>query len=486
MKLLQDILFKVEILEVAGSTHKAIPNVCFDSRKVSKDALFIAIKGTLIDGHEYISQAIEKGAVAILAEELPLTKPDGITYIRVKDSSKALGLIASNFYDNPSDKLKLVAVTGTNGKTSIVSLLHQFYQSLGVKSGVLSTIVNKIGFNEIPSTHTTPDALSINKLLSEMVNEDCKLCFMEASSHAIHQNRISGLHFTGAVFTNISHDHLDYHKTFDDYILAKKALFDSLPTNAFALVNKDDRHGLNMLHHCDAKTYSYALKSSADFKAKIIEHQFDGMLLNVEGKEVWTKLIGEFNAYNLLAIYATATLLGEDNLQALTSLSVLNSAEGRFEVFRSSDGCVGIVDYAHTPDALLNVIRTINEIKNEQQLITVFGCGGDRDKTKRSKMGQIASELSDRIIITSDNPRTEKPEAILKDIAQGVDSKNQKKVLTISDRKEAIKTACSLANDGDIILIAGKGHEKYQEVDGEKFPFDDKEELKNTFNLLRK
>jgi UDP-N-acetylmuramoyl-L-alanyl-D-glutamate--2,6-diaminopimelate ligase len=377
-------------------------------------------------------------------------------------------------------------VTGTNGKTSIVSLLHQFYQSLGVKSGVLSTIVNKIGFNEIPSTHTTPDALSINKLLSEMVNEDCKFCFMEASSHAIHQNRISGLHFTGAVFTNISHDHLDYHKTFDDYILAKKALFDQLPVDAFALVNKDDRHGLNMLHHSDAKKYTYALKSSADFKAKIIEHQFDGMLLNIEGKEVWTKLIGEFNAYNLLAIYATAILLAEDDLQALTSLSVLNSAEGRFEVCRSDDGCIGIVDYAHTPDALLNVIRTINDIKNEQQLITVFGCGGDRDKTKRSKMGQIASELSDRIIITSDNPRTEKPEAIMKDIAQGIEAKNLKKVLTISDRKEAIKTACSLASEGDVILIAGKGHEKYQEVDGEKFPFDDKEELKHTFNLLRK
>jgi UDP-N-acetylmuramoyl-L-alanyl-D-glutamate--2,6-diaminopimelate ligase len=486
MKLLQDILFRVEILEVAGSTHAAIPNVCFDSRKVTKDALFVAVKGTLSDGHDYIDQAIEKGAAAILAEELPLTKPDGITYIRVKDSSKALGLIASNFYDNPSDKIKLVAVTGTNGKTSIVSLLHQFYQSLGIKSGVLSTIVNKIGFNEIPSTHTTPDALSINKLLSEMVNEDCKFCFMEASSHAIHQNRISGLHFNGAVFTNISHDHLDYHKTFDDYILAKKALFDQLPVDAFALVNKDDRHGLNMLHHSDAKKYTYALKSSADFKAKIIEHQFDGMLLNIEGKEVWTKLIGEFNAYNLLAIYATAILLAEDDLQALTSLSVLNSAEGRFEVCRSDDGCIGIVDYAHTPDALLNVIRTINDIKNEQQLITVFGCGGDRDKTKRSKMGQIASELSDRIIITSDNPRTEKPEAIMKDIAQGIEAKNLKKVLTISDRKEAIKTACSLASEGDVILIAGKGHEKYQEVDGEKFPFDDKEELKHTFNLLRK
>jgi len=486
MKLLQDILFGIEIVEVAGSTHTAIPNVCFDSRNVTKDDLFVAVKGTESDGHDYISQAIEKGAVAILAEELPLTKADRLTFIRVKDSAKALGIIASNFYDNPSEKLKLVAVTGTNGKTSIVSLLHQFYQSSGVKSGVLSTIVNKIGFNEFPSTHTTPDALSINKLLSEMVNEGCKYCFMEASSHAIHQNRISGLSFTGAVFTNITHDHLDYHQTFDDYILAKKALFDILPSNAFALVNKDDRHGLNMLHHCKAKQYTYALKSSADFKTKIIEHRFDGMLLNVDGKEVWTKLIGEFNAYNLLAIYATAILLGEDNLQALTSLSVLNSAEGRFEVYRSNDGCIGIVDYAHTPDALLNVINTINDIKKEQQLITVFGCGGDRDKSKRSKMGQIASNLSDRVIITSDNPRTEKPESILNDIAQGVETNNKKKVISISDRKEAIKTACSLANEGDIILIAGKGHEKYQEIDGEKLPFDDKEELKNTFNLLNK
>ena len=486
MKLLQDILFGVELLEVAGSTHAAIPNVCFDSRKVGKDALFVAVRGTISDGHEYINQAIEKGAVAIVAEELPLTKPEGLTHIRVNDSSKALGVIASNFYDNPSQKLNLVAVTGTNGKTSVVSLLHQFYQSLAIKTGVLSTIVNKIGFQEVPSTHTTPDALSINKLLSQMVDEGCKFCFMEASSHAIHQNRISGLQFKGAVFTNITHDHLDYHKTFDDYILAKKALFDSLPSDAFALVNKDDRHGLNMLHHCEAKQYTYALKSSADFKAKIIEHQFDGMLLNVDGKEVWTKLIGEFNAYNLLSIYATTLLLGEDSFQSLTSLSVLTSAEGRFEVCRANDGCIGIVDYAHTPDALLNVINTINEIKNNQQLITVFGCGGDRDKSKRSKMGQIASELSDRVIITSDNPRSENPDEILNEIVQGVNPKHLKKVLSISDRKEAIKTACSIANEGDIILLAGKGHEKYQEINGEKLAFDDKEELKNTFNLLRK
>lgn len=485
MKLLQDILYKIELLECAGSTHIAIPQICFDSRNIVKDCLFVAVKGTQVDGHKYIEQAIQNGAVAILAEELPLSKPEGVTYIRVKNSSESLGILAANFYDNPSEKLNVVAITGTNGKTSVATLLHQYYQSIGEKSGLLSTITNKIGHNALPSTHTTPDALSINLLLSKMVNEGCKYCFMEASSHAIHQNRIFGLSLKGAVFMNISHDHLDYHQTFDDYILAKKALFDNLPEAAFALVNKDDRHGLNMLHHCAAKAYTFAQKSSADFKVKILESRFDGTLLNCNGKEVWTRLIGQFNAYNLLAIYSTAILLGQDETQALTTISALNSAEGRFEISRSEDGKVGVIDYAHTPDALLNVINTINEIKQNQQLITVFGCGGDRDKSKRSKMGKIASELSEKVIVTSDNPRSENPDTIIEEILSGVDAKNLKKVIAISDRKAAIKTACSLAQQGDVILIAGKGHEKYQEIKGEKFPFDDKEELKHTFKILQ-
>ncbi len=485
MKLLQDILYKVELLEVAGSTNVAIPSVCFDSRKVSKDSLFVAVKGTQVDGHAYIDKAIELGAVAILAEELPFQKPEHVTFIRVKDSSIALGILAANFYDNPSEKLKLVAVTGTNGKTTVVTLLHNMYQSMGKKAGLLSTIVNKIGKEEVVSTHTTPDALSLNKLLADMVAQGCQYCFMEASSHAIHQNRIGGLSFTGALFTNISHDHLDYHKTFDDYILAKKALFDGLPSDAFALVNKDDRHGMTMLHHCKAEKHTYAVKSMADFKCRILENQFEGLLLNIEGQEVWTKLVGQFNAYNLLAIYATAVLLGEDKLQALTALSTLGAAEGRFQVFRSDNGVIGIVDYAHTPDALKNVLQTIQDVRNgNEKVLTVAGCGGDRDQDKRPLMAKIACEFSDKVILTSDNPRTENPASILEEMQKGVESHNLKKTLTIADRKEAIKTACSLAESGDIILLAGKGHEKYQEIEGEQHPFDDTEELINAFKLL--
>ena len=487
MKLLQDILYRVEIQEVAGSTNLAIPSISFDSRKASKDTLFVATRGSLVDGHDYITQAIELGAVAIIAEELPSEKPDHITYVKVKNSQEALGIIAANYYDNPSEELKLIAVTGTNGKTSVASLLFDMYQSIGKKSGLLSTIVNKIGYQEIPSTHTTPDAISLNALLSKMVEEGCQYCFIEASSHAIHQKRIFGLSFAGAIFTNISHDHLDYHKTFDDYILAKKALFDYLPSDAFALVNKDDRHGMNMLHHCDAKTYSYALKSMADFKARILENQFDGLLLNIDGREVWSKLVGEFNAYNSLAIYATAILLGEDDLQALTYISTLNSPEGRFDVITSETGVTGIIDYAHTPDALKNVLSTIQSIKRQdQQLISIVGCGGDRDQSKRPLMSKIAADLSDKIILTSDNPRSEDPALILKEMQEGIEDSQLSKVLTISDRAEAIKTACSLAGNKDVILIAGKGHEKYQEIQGVKHDFDDKEQLINAFNLLNK
>jgi UDP-N-acetylmuramoyl-L-alanyl-D-glutamate--2,6-diaminopimelate ligase len=485
MKLLQDILFKVDLIEIAGSTNVAIPLVCFDSRDTTKDALFIAVKGTQSDGHDYINQAIEKGAVAIIAQELPNIKPPHVTFIKVNDSSKALAVIAANFYDNPSDEIELIAITGTNGKTSVATLLYNLFQSIGHKSGLISTIVNKIGFTDVESTHTTPDPIQLNSLLSKMVSDGCKYCFMEASSHAIHQNRTFGLSFSGAIFTNISHDHLDYHKTFDDYILAKKLLFDQLPSDAFALVNKDDRHGLNMLHHCNAKQYTFGLKSMADFKAKILENQFDGQLLNINGKEIWTKIIGEFNAYNLLAIYATTILLGQDEIQALTSLSALESAQGRFDVINSEFGVIGIVDYAHTPDALLNVLQTINNTKNQDsKIITVFGCGGDRDNSKRPLMAKISTELSYKVIITSDNPRTENPSQIINQISKGVELINKKKVLQISDRREAIKTAINLAHKGDIVLVAGKGHEKYQEINGEKHLFDDKQELINALNLL--
>tara|TARA_B110000003_G_scaffold268654_2_gene298507 strand:+ start:49112 stop:50575 length:1464 start_codon:yes stop_codon:yes gene_type:complete len=485
MKLLQDILFKVDLVEVAGSTHIAIPVVCFDSRKSTKDALFIAVKGTQSDGHDYISQAIENGAVAIIAEDLPSQKPEHVTFIKVNDSSKALAVVAANYYDNPSDEIQLIAITGTNGKTSVATLLYDLFQSLGHKAGLISTIVNKIGFEDLVSTHTTPDPLQINALLSKMVAHGCSYCFMEASSHAIHQNRIFGLSIMGAIFTNISHDHLDYHKTFDDYILAKKQLFDQLSPDAFALVNKDDRHGQNMLHHCDAKQYTFALKSMADFKAKILESQFDGQLININGKEVWSKIIGEFNAYNLLAIYATTILLGEDELQALTSLSALKSAEGRFDVINSASGVIGIIDYAHTPDALSNVLQTILQTKEESnKIITVVGCGGDRDVSKRPLMAKISTQLSDKVILTSDNPRSEDPSQILEQMNDGVEITHKKKVLSISDRKEAIKTACSLALKGDVVLIAGKGHEKYQEINGEKHLFDDKQELLNAFKLL--
>lgn len=484
MKVLNDILFGENLLEILGSKDVAISQICFDSRTISSDCLFVAVKGTQTDGHRYIQQAVEQGASAIVAEELPTHLSEKVTYVKVKNSSQSLGLIASNFFGKPSEKIKIVAVTGTNGKTSIASLLHQYYQSLGVKVGLLSTIENKISQKSITSTHTTPDAISINSLLNLMVEKGCEYCFMEASSHAIHQNRVYGLKLSGAIFTNLSHDHLDYHKTFDEYILAKKALFDYLDDNAFALVNKDDRHAQMMLHHCSAKPYTYALKSSADFKAKILESRFDGTLININNHEVWTRLIGEFNIYNLLAIYSVVTLLGEEQQQALTTVSMLNSAEGRFDLCRSVDGKIGIVDYAHTPDALLNVISTINDIKKSQQLITVFGCGGDRDKAKRAKMGLIASKLSEKVIITNDNPRSENPDDIIKDILSGVEQNNLKKVLTITDRKSAIKTACSLAQEMDIVLIAGKGHEKYQEINGDRLPFDDKEELINTFNQL--
>lgn len=478
-KLLKDILYKTGIEELVGNTSIAIAKVCFDSREVVEESVFVAVAGTNVDGHQFIEKTIQQGAVAIVCEELPEKLHEGITYVKVKSSAAALGIIAANFYDNPSNELTLVGVTGTNGKTTTATLLHQLFIQLGYKAGLLSTVVNKIGKVEIPSTHTTPNAVELNKLLREMVNEGCSYCFMEVSSHAIHQHRVTGVEFAGGVFTNISHDHLDYHKTFDEYIKAKKMFFDMLPESAFALVNKDDKNGLVMVQNTKAKKYTFALKSMADFNARVLENGFSGMLLQIDNNEVWTKLIGGFNVYNLLCIYGVAVLLHQEKLNVLTTISQLESVAGRFQYIKSPTNISGIVDYAHTPDALQNVLRTISEIRtNNETVITVVGCGGDRDKTKRPLMAQIACEYSNKVILTSDNPRTENPEQIINDMKAGVEPQHYKKVLSITNREEAIKTACMLAESNDIILVAGKGHEKYQEINGEKFPFDDLEVLK--------
>jgi len=486
LRLLKDIIYKAGIEEVVGSTQVAIEKICFDSREIEKFSLFIAVSGTQVDGHQYIAKGIEDGAVAIICEQLPSEIKEDVTYVRVRSSSAALGVVAANFYDNPASEIKLVGVTGTNGKTTTATLLHDLYTKLGYKCGLLSTVVNKIGVAQIKSTHTTPDAVQLNALLRYMIAEDCEYCFMEVSSHAIHQNRIAGLDFAGGVFTNITHDHLDYHKTFDEYLKAKKTFFDCLNENAFALVNKDDKNGMVMMQNTKAKKVTYALKSMSDFSCKVIESDFSGMQLNIDGSEVWTKLIGQFNAYNLLAIYSTAVLLGEDKLLVLTAISNLVSVDGRFQYVKSANNVAGIVDYAHTPDALKNVLKTINDIRTgNEQVITVVGCGGDRDKEKRPVMAKIACEQSDKIILTSDNPRTESPDEIIKEMRQGVDGVHFNKVLAIVNREEAIRTACSLAQGGDIILVAGKGHEKYQEINGEKLPFDDMEILDSTFKLMR-
>ncbi len=485
MKLLSDILYKVKLEEVVGSTNVAIIDVTFDSRAVKKDSLFIAIKGTASDGHQFIDKAIESGAVSVLCEELPNNQKENITYVKVKNSSEALGYIACNFYDNPSEKLKLVGITGTNGKTTTVTLLFNLFRGLGYNVGLLSTVQNKINNTVIPSTHTTPDALKLNELLAQMVAEGCQYAFMEVSSHAIVQHRITGIKFKGAAFSNITHDHLDYHKTFDEYIKAKKGFFDALTDDAFALTNRDDKNGLVMLQNTRAKKHTYSLKSISDFKCKIIESHLNGLLLNIDNQELWVKLIGTFNAYNVLVVYAVAQLLKQDKVQVLTTLSNLNSVEGRFQYTKSKEGIIAIVDYAHTPDALKNVLETIKDIRTgNEQVITLVGCGGDRDSAKRPIMAQIACEYSNRVLLTSDNPRTENPEDILNQMQAGINPVDAKKTLRISDRREAIKTACSFAKAGDIILIAGKGHEKYQEINGVKHPFDDYEIVKEIFELL--
>lgn len=483
MKVLKDILYKVGIEAVHGTTDIAISKIEFDSRKVELNDVFVAIKGTLSDGHDYIQKALNHGAIAIICQEFPSVIVNGVTYIKVKDSNEALALLATNFYENPSEKIRLVGVTGTNGKTTIASLLYQLFKKAGYKVGLLSTVKIMVDEQEFKATHTTPDSLTINRYLDLMVQEGCEFCFMEVSSHGVHQKRAEGLQFEGGIFTNLSHDHLDYHNSFAEYRDVKKSFFDNLPKNAFALTNADDKNGAVMLQNTKARKLSYALKSYADYKAQILENQLSGLLLKINDNEVWVKLIGSFNAYNLLAIYGVAVELGIEKMEALRLLSELESVSGRFQYIISESKITAIVDYAHTPDALENVLKTIENIRtNNEQLITVIGCGGDRDKTKRPIMANIASTISDKVIFTSDNPRTEDPEIIIKEMEKGVEPQNFKKTVSILDRKQAIKTACQLANPNDIILIAGKGHETYQEIKGVRYDFDD---LKIVTELLQ-
>jgi UDP-N-acetylmuramoyl-L-alanyl-D-glutamate--2,6-diaminopimelate ligase len=484
MKLLRDILYKTNLQEVHGSTNIAVTSITFDSRKVVKDSLFVAIKGTQSDGHTFIDKAIESGAIAIVCEQLPENRSEKISYVRVNDSSVALGFMAANFYDQPSESLKLIGVTGTNGKTTTVTLLYHLFRALNIKTGMFTTVRNMINTEEIPATHTTPDAIEINRMLKMMVDAGCKYAFMEVSSHAVVQHRISALNFAGGVFTNITHDHLDYHGTFDAYIKAKKGFFDGLSSSAFALVNKDDANAAVMVQNTKALKRSFSVRAAADYHCRILENQFSGLHLNIDGTEMWSKLIGSFNASNMLAVYATAMLLGQEKMNVLTTLSTLSPVEGRFQYFRGENGITAIVDYAHTPDALKNVLGTIRDIRTgNEQVITVVGCGGDRDRAKRPVMASIACVMSDRVVLTSDNPRSESPEAILEEMKAGVEVKHERNVISIVDRKEAIRTAIALAKSGDIILVAGKGHEKYQEIKGVKHPFDDmnivRESLKN-------
>ena len=487
MKVLKDILYKVTLNAVVGSTSVELSTIEFDSRKIIKGSLFVAIRGSITDGHEYIDKAIKNGATSVVCEAIPEKLVDGITYIEVDNTSKALAVMASNYYENPSENLRLVGVTGTNGKTTVTSLLYQLFKKAGYKVGLLSTVKIMVDETEYKATHTTPDSLTINKYLREMNDKGVEFCFMEVSSHGIHQYRTEGLYFEGGIFTNLTHDHLDYHSTFAEYRDVKKKFFDELPSNAFALSNVDDKNGLVMLQNTRAKKYTYALKQYADYKTQILENQFGGLLLKVNDSEVWTRLIGNFNAYNVLAIYATAELLGLERVEILRLISDLESVSGRFQYVVSSDKITAIVDYAHTPDALKNVLETINSIRTKnEELITVVGCGGDRDKTKRPKMGHIATALSTKVIFTNDNPRTENPDQILKEIESGVEPQNFKKALTIADRKQAIKAACQMAQPNDIILIAGKGHEAYQEINGERFDFDDLKIVKELLKQLQK
>jgi len=479
---LKDILTNCNLKDIVGEKDRDIVGIAFDSRKATEGTLFFAVRGTQVDGHEYISKAVENGAAAVVCEKLPKEKADNVTYIQVENSAYALGVAASNFFGNPSEKLRLVGVTGTNGKTTIATLLYRLFTDAGYVSGLLSTIENIIGREVIPSTHTTPDPIELNTLLHKMVEKGCEYAFMEVSSHSVAQDRIAGLHFAGGIFTNLTHDHLDYHKTMANYRDAKKKFFDGLPQSAFALTNLDDKNGAVMLQNTRAKKLSYALKHDADFKGIILESHFDGMLMKVNGTEVFTQLVGGFNASNLLAIYGAATALGFDKNELLVEISKLHGANGRFDMVYSEQGIIGIVDYAHTPDALENVLKTINEVRcHKETLITVVGCGGNRDATKRPEMAAVAVKMSDRVILTSDNPRNEDPDEIIRQMKAGVDATDSRKVLSITNRREAIRTAVALAQSGDIILLAGKGHENYQEINGIKNHFDDKEELSKAF-----
>jgi len=485
--ILKDLLYKVAIEIVKGSTDIAIGKIDFDSRKIAENDVFVAIRGTISDGHEFIEKAINNGAVAIVCDTFPEVMVNGITYIQVKDTNKALAFMSANFFENPSQHLKLIGITGTNGKTTIASLLYQLFKKAGFKVGLLSTVKILVDDKEYKATHTTPDSITINHYLKEMNDVGVEYCFMEVSSHGIHQKRTEALHFAGGVFTNLSHDHLDYHPTFAEYRDVKKSFFDFLPKTAFALSNVDDKNGSVMLQNTQAKKRTYALKTYADYKAQILENQLSGLLLKINENEVWVRLIGTFNAYNLLAIYGTAVELGLEHFEVLRLLSELESVSGRFQFIVSKGNITAIVDYAHTPDAIENVLKTINDIRTKnEQLITVVGCGGDRDKTKRPIMANIATTLSDKVILTSDNPRTENPETIIAEMEQGVEPQNYKKMLAITDRKQAIKTACQLAQPNDIILIAGKGHETYQEIQGIRHDFDDMKIVKEILDQLNK
>ncbi len=480
--LLSKLIGNLSISARSGPEEVEISGIRFDSRKVIPGDLFVAVRGTASDGHEFIETAIARGAIVVVCEKIPDQRNPGVCYIETNNSGIALGKIASAFYGNPSSHLKLVGITGTNGKTTTATLLHLLFMALGYCAGLISTIVNKINNREVPSTHTTPDPVQLNELLARMVADGCEYCFMEVSSHAVDQNRIAGLSFCGGIFTNLTHDHLDYHKTFSAYLQAKKSFFDSLPSTAFSLVNKDDKNGAVMQQNTVASKYTYSIQSMADYRCRMIENSFGGLLLNMDGEEVWFKMIGKFNASNLLAVYATARLLNQDKTAVLEVLSRLEPVSGRFNYLRTKDNITAIVDYAHTPDALKNVLETINEIRDHREkLITVVGAGGNRDTTKRPVMAKIAVTFSDLAILTSDNPRNEDPAAILEEMKSGIEVQHSRKVLVIENRKEAIKTACTLAKPGDIILVAGKGHETYQEIKGIRHPFDDKEVLGEFF-----
>ena len=474
-----------KVKELVGKEEVDFSEITFDSRKANEQTLFVAVRGVNVDGHSFIAKAVTAGCNVVVCEKLPTEKYDNITFVVVEDSAQALGEMASGFYGNPSRELELIGVTGTNGKTTIATLLYELFRDMGFESGLFSTVANFIGDEKLASTHTTPDPVALNKIMRQMVDAGCRYCFMEVSSHAIDQKRIAGLKYKGGIFTNLTHDHLDYHKTFDAYLKAKKTFFDNLSKDAFALVNVDDKNGMVMLQNCNADQKTYSIRAMADFKAKIVESMFEGMQLLINNDEVWTPFIGKFNAQNLLAVYGTALMMGRRKEDVLLSLSRLHSVDGRFQAIRSKSGVTAVVDYAHTPDALKNVIETINQIRQPgQELITVVGAGGDRDKTKRPEMARVAINGSGRVILTSDNPRSEEPQAIIDDMMEGVDFKSRIKVVSIVDRKEAIKTACMLTKRGDIILVAGKGHEDYQEIKGVKHHFDDREVIKEIFDMM--